>query len=47
MLCDNPEGKTGGESSGGGEKEAQEGKDICILIADLGLSWWLSGEEPA
>ena len=41
MLCDNPEGKTGEE------KEAQEGKDICILIADLGLSWWLSGEEPA
>ena len=30
MLCDNPEGWDGG----GGEREAQEGGDICIHIAD-------------
>ena len=42
MLCDDLEG-----SNDRREREAQEGRDICIHIADPGLSQWLSGKESA
>ena len=29
------------------KREAQQGRDICIHIADPGLSQWLSGKESA
>ena len=42
MLCDDLEG-----SNAGSEREAQEGRGICIHIADSGFPQWLSGKESA
>ena len=36
-----------GGSNARTEREAQEGRDICIHIADSGLLQWLSGKESA